>query len=121
MIDDSKQIQKNEKLINILLYTGIYAAIISAIAYLVITYVIVSGFETALDSNKQLLFSGLGALFGIMITGLLRSQGIEFAKQLKECKDAMKAYHTALNKTKSIKKMRTIKFFMIVNTIKDIY
>ena len=118
---ENEQIQKNEKLINILLYTGIYAACISAIAYLVITYVIVSGFQSAIDQQKQILFAVLGAVFGIMINGLLRNQGIEFAKQLDECKRVMKAYHTALNKTKSIKKMRTIKFFMIVNTIKDVF
>ena len=112
---------KNEKLINILLYTGIYAAFISAVAYLVITYVIVSGFESALDQQKQILFSALGALFGVMITGLLRSQGIEFAKQLPDCKETMTAYHTALNKTKTIKKLRTIKFYMVFHTIKDVF
>ena len=121
MIKDEQQIEKNEKLINLLLYTGIFAAGISAIAYLVITYVIVSGFKSAIDQDKQLMFAALGALFGIMITGLLRNQGISFAKQLPECKEVMKEYHATLNKTKSIKKMRTIKFYMIYNTIKDTF
>ena len=113
--------EKNEKLINILLYTGIYAAVISGFAYMLVTFVIVQGFETAIDRDKQILFSLLGAAFGMMITFLLRNQGISLAKQLPESEKTMKEYHEALNKTKSIKKLRTIKFYMLFNTIKDLF
>lgn len=111
----------DEKVKNILLYVGSVAALVAGIAYVGVTYVIVQGFESALDRDKQILFSALGAAFGIIISMLLRSQGVSLAKRLQESQDTMREYYSVLNKTKSIKKLRTIKFYMVFNTIKDMF
>jgi len=110
----------NDTVKNFLLYTGILGSIISSIAYLIVTYVIVVGFESAVDQEKQILFAVLGALVGLMITSALRGQGITFAKKEDESQEVMKEYHELINKTKDIKKLRTIKHFVIVSTIKDV-
>jgi hypothetical protein len=110
----------NDKIKNFLLYTGIIGSAISGIAYLIMTYVIVVGFVTAVDQNKQILFAILGALVGLVITSLLRGQGINFARKEDESQTIMKEYHELINKKKTIKQMHTIKHFVIVSTIKDV-
>ena len=71
----------NDKIKKIMLYTGIFGSVISAIAYLIITYVIVIGFASAVDQQKQILFAILGSSIGLIITFLLRTQGISFAEK----------------------------------------
>lgn len=104
-----------------LIYTGIYGSIISAIAYLIITYVLVMGFESAMDRDKQILFSVLSAIVGLVIAFLLRSQGMTFGAQEDRSKEVMAEYHRVINKTKSIKKMRRIGHYMFWQTVKDIF
>jgi len=111
----------NEKLRRALWYTGAFAAGISAIAYLVTTYVIVMGFETAIEMENQILFSCLGALTGLMISFFLRSQGIVLAKQEEVSKRVMSAYYLAINKQKKTKQLHTIKYFMFWSTIADLF
>lgn len=111
----------NAKVKKVLEYTGIIGSIISAIAYIVMTYVIVVGFSSAVDTQKQILFAVLGSLVGLIITSLLRSQGILFASKEEESKVAMKKYYEVMNKKKSVKQLHTIKHFVVVQTIKDIF
>lgn len=120
MTSDQEKQPIEEKIKNILLYVGTAAAIIAGIAYVGVTYVIVEGFESAFDRDKQILFAALGAGFGLVVTMLLRSQGVALAKRTEMSQQVMKQYYTVLNKRKSIKKLRTIKFYMVINTIKDI-
>ena len=111
----------NDKVKNILIYTGIAGAIISAIAYIVITYTLIVGFETAVAIEKQILFAILGSAVGLMITFFLKNQGITFAEKEKDSIETMSQYHKLINKTKKQKKLHTIKHFMIISTIKDIF
>jgi hypothetical protein len=111
----------SDKIKNLLIYTGLFASIISAIAYLIVTYVLVVGFSTQLELQKQILFAVLGASTGLMITFFLRSQGIAFAKREEESKKVMTLYYEALNKKKTVKQLHTITHFMIWSTIKDIF
>jgi len=111
----------NDKIKKIMLYTGIFGSVISAIAYLIITYVIVIGFASAVDQQKQILFAILGSSIGLIITFLLRTQGISFAEKEPESIKTMQKYHKLMNKRKSIKKLHTIKYFMKWATIKDIF
>jgi len=106
---------------NILRYTGLYGAITSAIAYLIITWVIVQGFESAVEQNKQLLFSILGAVDGLLISFLLRKQGITLAENEEESEAIMKEYRELTNKTKTIKQLHQIGYHMIIWTIQDIF
>jgi hypothetical protein len=111
----------NAKVKKVLEYTGIIGSIISAIAYIVMTYVIVVGFSSAVDMEKQILFAVLGSLVGLIITMLLRSQGIQFASKEEESKVIMKKYYEVMNKKKSVKQLHTIKHYVIVQTIMDIF
>jgi hypothetical protein len=111
----------NDKIKNFLLYTGIIGSIISAISYLIMTWVIVVGFTTAVDQDKQILFAVLGALVGLVITSLLRGQGINFARKEDESQKIMAEYHLLINKKKTIKQMHTIKYYVIMSTIQDIF
>ena len=111
----------NDNVKHFLLYTGIIGSIISAIAYLVTTYVIVVGFESAVDMEKQILFAILGSLTGLIISFSLRSQGITFARKEPNSQAVMLEYRQLINKKKSIKQLHTIKYFIIVSTIKDFF
>lgn len=111
----------NKKVKDLLIYTGIAGALISAIAYIIITYTIIVGFTTAIDMQKQILFAVLGSLTGLMITFFLRNQGITFAEKEEESIKTMTEYHHLINKTKKKKKLHTIKYFMVVSTIQDIF
>lgn len=111
----------SDKIKNFLVYTGLMASIISAIAYLIVTYVLVVGFSTQLELQKQILFAVLGASTGLMITFFLRSQGVAFAKREDESKKIMAEYYEAINKKKTVKQLHTITYFMIWSTIKDIF
>ena len=110
----------NDKLKNLLIYTGAVGSLISAIAYLVVTYVIVVGFDSTVDQEKQILFAALGALVGLMITFTLRTQGITFAQKETSSQIVMDEYYLLINKKKTLKQLHTIKYFVIVSTIKDI-
>ena len=111
----------NDKLKKVLQYTGAFASIISAIAYLVVTYVIIMGFQTAIELENQILFSVLGALTGLMISFFLRNQGIALAKQDPDAKQVMAKYYEAINRKKKLKKLHTIKFYMFWSTIGDVF
>jgi len=104
----------------LLLYVGFASAIISAIAYIVITAVMVNGFTSNFEVRNQIVFSILGAIVGLMITFSLRSQGIAFAKRNPDAQKVMRDYYEALNKTKKEKDLHTISHYMIKATIIDI-
>lgn len=110
----------NSKIKKLLEYTGIAGSIISALAYIVATLVIVWGFETKLEMEKQILFSLLGAFTGLMITFFLRGQGVSFAKKEPESQRVMKEYYEKMNRKKTIKQLHTIKHYLVVQTILDI-
>ena len=109
------------KVKSILLYTGTIGAIISAVAYIIITVVLVMGFSTQMDIAKQVLFSIIGAVDGLLITLMLRSQGIELARNEDEPKKVMQEYYTLLNKNKNPKKLHTISFYFYRSFIFDIF
>lgn len=104
-----------------LLYVGFIGAIISALAYLIITIVMVAGVSADIALQNQILFSILGALSGLLISFLLRNQGIIYAKQNKEAQEVMKEYRNQINKTKPLNKLHTIAWYMFWATIRDIF
>ena len=113
-------INMNDKVKKFLEYTGIVGSIITAIAYITATLVIVWGFETRLEMEKQILFSLLGAFTGLMITFFLRGQGVIFAKKDPEAEKVMKEYYEKINRKKTIRQLHTIKHYIVVQTILDI-
>lgn len=109
------------KLKNVLLYTASVGAGISGLSYIIITVVLVLGFEIKMDMNKQILFSIIGAVDGLLITMLLRSQGIALAKNEDEPKKVMAEYYQVINKTKKSKKLHTITYYYVKDFIIDIF
>ncbi len=111
----------NEKIKNVLIYIGIIGASISAIAYIMITVVLILGFETKMKMEQQLLFSIVGAIDGLLITLMLRTQGISFAKNIENNKIVMGEYYKTINKTKKPKKLHTIKYHVITRLVIDVF
>ena len=114
------KVEFTEHIKNIILYVGFASAIISAIAYINITIVLINGFETKLDFESQILFSIIGVVVGLSISTMLRFQGISFAKKNPYAFGVMKTYYEVLNKTKSIKKLHTITWYMGWATLFDV-
>lgn len=110
----------NEKIEKLLLYVGSAGAIISALAYLIIMVTLVVGIEIKMLTSQLLIISIAGALAGLMITNMLRTQGVALAANTEESKKVMSDYHRALNKTKKGRSLRTIKFHMIKELITDV-
>jgi len=110
----------NESIKDMLLYVGFASAIISGIAYIVVTAVMVRGLTTNFEIINQVIFSILSSLVGLTITFSLRSQGVLFAKRNPEARDIMKSYYSALNKTKKEKDLHDITHYLIRSTIIDI-
>ena len=117
---EDKTRKLNERIKDLLLYTGFAGAIISVVAYIVITVVMIVGFESDLEAQNQILFAVLGACTGLIITFALRGQGIAFAKREEESQKVMKAYYEALNKSKKEKELHDINHYVFIQTIKDI-
>ena len=105
----------------VLLYSGFIGAGISAVSYLIATFVMIKGVSSNLSFQNQLLFSALGAVVGILISTLLRSQGIIYAKQNPEVKDIMSSYETEKNKHIKDKKLHLIGWYMFWALMKDIF
>ncbi len=74
-----------------------------------------------MELNQLLLVSIIGAVAGLLVVGMLRSQGKMFAEKEEVSMQVMKEYYSAINKTKPAKKLHTIKYFMIKSAITDIF
>ena len=110
----------SENLRRILLYAGFVSAVISAIAYIIITFVMIKGASTDLEMQNQILFSIMSAVVGLLIAFLLRSQGIIYGKQNAHAKEVMKEYRVESNKVKTIKQLHTITWFVFWASIRDV-
>lgn len=97
----------------VLIWSGTALAIISAIIYIAIVYVLVKGFNQTLETSKLLLFVILGAVVGILITMSLRVQGIAFARQTKESQEALKELRDLRSKNTK-KRIYSITFYTFI-------
>ena len=104
------------KILPILNYIGIIGAIIMAIAYIIIVFVLINGFK-AEALLQTTIFACVNAGVGFIIMQLLKYQGVSFAKMLPENKEIIDKYYKT--KTKD-KKLRSITYFWTTSVIKDI-
>lgn len=102
-----------------LTYSGFVLAIVAVIGYLILLWILISGFKIEIGNDKLMIFLGLGAVAGVLISLSLRIQGIDFAKAEEEAKNALNEYNDLITKDKK-KKMYPLWVFMLVSTIKDI-
>ena len=104
------------KILPILNYIGIIGAVIMAIAYIVIVFVLINGFK-AEALLQTTVFACVNAAVGFIIMQFLKYQGVSFAKMLPENKEVIERYYKT--KTKD-KKVHSIKYFWVTTVIKDI-
>jgi hypothetical protein len=123
-LNDKRDVNKdalNSFVRAILLYAGFIGTAISATSYIIATFVMINGLSSNLTIENQVLFSALGAVVGILISSLLRSQGIIYAKQNEEVKAIEKSYETEKNKKKTYKQLHTITWYMLWAFIRDVF
>lgn len=101
----------------ILNYVGTIGAILMAIAYIAIVFVMIYGTTVNAAVGETILFACINAIIGIMIMQFLKIQGITFAKNLPANQEVLKRYNDT--KTKD-KRFRSIKYFWVTSAIKDI-
>jgi len=82
---------------------GLALAIASSLIYLAIVYILIEGFETAIQLNYLLVFIGLGAVVGVLVSLSLRIQGIVFAKTTKLAKEQLKELTELKGKSEKVK------------------
>ncbi len=104
------------KILPILNYIGIIGAVIMAIAYIVIVFVLINGFK-AEALLQTTVFACVNAAVGFIIMQFLKYQGESFAKMLPENKEVIDRYYKT--KTKD-KKVHSIRYFWVTTVIKDI-
>lgn len=102
------------------MYVGTVGAAVTSIVYIIITIVLVLGFESNVEFDKQLLFAVLGAVSGILTTNMLRVQGVTLAKNQKKSQEVIAEYNKVRNKTRSTRSLRTITFHMVTAFLTDI-
>lgn len=109
------------KIKELMMYVGTIGAMISGIAYVIITVIMILGFEKSMELESQLIFSIIGAVVGISIMSMLRTQGVTFASNEPESKATMQEYRKLLNLKKTQKKLKRIESFMIFQFFKDLF
>lgn len=105
-----------KRLLNILKYVGIIGATICSVAYIVVVLVLIQGFK-AEDNTQTITFALVNAVVGFIVLTFLKIQGESFAKSLPENMVIRKSYYESQTKDK---KFRSMKYFWITSTIKDI-
>lgn len=104
------------KILPILNYIGIIGAIIMAIAYIIIVFVLINGFK-AEALLQTTVFACVNAAVGFIIMQFLKYQGVSFAKMLPDNKEIIDKYYKT--KTKD-KKLHSITYFWTTSVIKDV-
>ena len=104
-----------------LTYTGFALAIISSISYLILVYILINGFEASYQREQLIGFLILGAIAGVLINLSMRTQGIDFAKQVPEAKKILEDLKEATGESdKKEYKAKSIVFMYFVELAKDI-
>ena len=101
----------------VLSYVGAIGAGLMCIAYVIVVFVLIRGFQATVIFNT-LLFATVNAIVGFIIMQFLKVQGISFAKLIPENDKIIKDYYSS--KTKD-KKPRSLQFYWTTSIIKDIF
>ena len=107
-----------KKLINALKYVGIIGAAICSIAYIIVVIVLINGFKVNPKTKETIIFAIVNAFVGFIILTFLKIQGEIFAKNKEENQIILKQYY---NMKSPKRKLRSMKYFWITSTIKDIF
>ena len=105
-----------KKISPILQYIGAIGAGLTSVAYVIVIFVLIRGFQYH-QTKQTIVFALVNAAIGLIICQFLKVQGISFAKNLPENQEILKEYYDT--KTKD-KKLRNINFYWITSVIKDV-
>lgn len=108
-----------ERIKDILTYTGIALAVIAGIAYLIIIYILVFGFNIHYNREQLVAFLLLGGAVGVLINIAMRIQGIDFAKLTPTAKQVMEEL-TKLSGISDDVKIRPMWVMFVTTILKDI-
>ena len=101
----------------VLSYVGIIGASFMCVAYIIVVFVLIRGFQATVIFNT-LLFAAVNAIVGFIIMQFLKVQGISFAKLISENDEIVKEYYRT--KTKD-KKPHSMQFYWTTSIAKDIF
>lgn len=106
-----------ERIKPLLIYIGTFGAIFMSIAYIILMFVLVFGFNVQKDLKNSIIFAVINAVVGFVIMMFLKIQGIDFAKELPENVKILDEYNGLRPK-----KIRThsLTFFWVKSTIIDV-
>jgi len=108
-----------EKWKDFLTYTGIAMAVVSAIVYLIVVFILINGFEVDYSKEEIISFLLLGAATGIMINISMRIQGLDLARLTTKAKEVQTKLNDLTAKSKETK-LRPLWVMHLVNTFRDI-
>jgi len=108
-----------ERIKDVLTYTGIALAVIAGIAYLIIIYILVFGFNIHYNREQLVAFLLLGGAVGVLINIAMRIQGIDFAKLTPTAKQVMEEL-TKLSGISDDVKIRPMWVMFVTTILKDI-
>lgn len=114
---EERQTFFEKKIRPVLLYVGTIGAGLMVIAYIAVVLVMIFGFEVK-SFSQSLIFAAVNGVVGFVIMQLLKIQGVDFAKNLKENKSILTEWYN-LNNPK-IKQFKSIKSYWISSIIKDV-
>ena len=106
-----------EKIKPILNYVGTIGAILMAIAYMAIVFIMVFGFSIQQTLSQTLGFSLVNAVMGLIIMQFLKVQGIDLAKNLPNNQALLQKYQQTKTKDKV---NHSINYFWVTSVIKDV-
>lgn len=108
-----------EKWKDFLTYTGIAMAIISAIVYLIVVFILINGFEVDYSKEEIISFLLLGAATGVMINIAMRIQGLDLARLTPKAKEVQAKLNDLTAKSKTVN-LKPLWAMHLINTIRDI-
>lgn len=111
---DTKKFE--EKIKPLLTYVGTIGAVLMAIAYVAIVFIMVFGFYVDQSFSQTLGFAIVNAVIGLIIMQLLKVQGIDLAKNLDTNQEILKEYQNTKTKDKI---NHSISYFWITSLLKD--
>ena len=77
----------------VLSYVGIIGASFMCVAYVIVVFVLIRGFQATVIFNT-LLFAAVNAIVGFIIMQFLKVQGISFAKLIPKNDEIIKEYYS---------------------------
>lgn len=104
-----------EKIKPVLTYIGTIGAVLAAIMYIIVVFVLIFGFQ-AQSVIQSIVFAVVNAIMGLIIMFFLKYQGQTFAKELPENQKILEEYNNAKPK----KKNQSMAHYWVRSTITDV-